>query len=384
MNRSLLVAGAALVLVAALGGCARPGGANTAAQVPGVSAAGAVAAAPGVPTTEIYVVPAAVKTEDGTLYRHTVGTPASADVLLARGTDATFVPAAGAGATSHVQWFSSTAGTVTSARSGTTTTEAVGGGSAPLTSLDLDGLHYAQVEDAVLATDASGAMVATYPLSIMKPDPTVGGLPAGFKGAYTGTGPGQVTALIPTDAGHVLAFRSSGLAAAVTDLQSGVSVPLPGYGTLGSAVRTASGQIVLLAWRGYQSTYQMRIVTLDGASLAVAAEVSTGLTTAGYLHDQALVGGGHQALVGISSGDEQSGVTLRVFGVDNGAITARPALPINAGLAITAAAGTSVYIYDGPAGNTVGQLDVATGAFTRDIPALRTPAGSFVVGLLDQ
>ena len=41
----------------------------------------------------------------------------------------------------------------------------------------------------------------------------------------------------------------------------------------------------------------------------------------------------------------------------------------------------TVYLFGGPAANAVSQLDLATDMMTRDLPALRAPAGAYVVGI---
>jgi hypothetical protein len=378
MRRHIISTAAAGLLLAATGlaGCARPG---AAAQSAGTGA-GTDATVTSGGATEFYIVPAAVRTQDGTLYSHLVGAAPGSDRLIAQGTDATFVPASGAGAAGHLQWFSSASQSVAFADpSGSGSVDTISNMGSPLTSLDLGATRYAQVEGGVVAF-SGGQVTATYPLPTLQPDPTVGGFPAGYKGVYTGVSTGQVTALVPTASGHVLAFTSTGLASAVTDLMTGRTVPLPGYGTLGSAVRTPSGGIAVLAWRGYQSSYPLHVVSLDGTSLGIGASMDTGLTPAGYLHDRLLGIAGHDAVLSVAHGDETVGVTLSVFSVDGNHLT--PAvLPTGVGLEIAPGPAGSVYLFGGPAVNTVNQLDLATGALTRDVPALRAPTGAYVVGI---
>ena len=372
MRRSLLpavVAGA--LIIGALGGCARPG--TRPAQ------AGALTAAP----TEYYVRPAAVPTQDGTLFAHRLGDAAQSDLALAQATDVRLVPASSGAVAAHLQWYSSTATTMTMARPGAaaplTASDTITDASTQ-TSLDLNGVRYVQVDSSVVAL-SNGAVVGRYALPVLKPDPSAGQLPAGYKGLFNGTGTGQVSAFVATPAGHVLAFTSTGLAAAITDLMSQQTVPLTGYGTVGSAVRTSSGRLVALAWRGYQSTYPMQVLTLDGASLKLGEASSTGLTPDSYLRDQMILGAGHDAVLSVARGDEKAGVTLSLWNVDGARVSAGPVLPTNVGLEIGPAADGGLYVFGGPAANTVSRLDPASGVLTRDIPELRAPAGTYVVGL---
>ena len=373
MRRNLLPAVVAgTLIVGALGGCARPGTRP--------ERAGAATTTP----TEYYVRPAAVPTQDGTLFAHRLGDPAGSDVTLASATDVRFIPATSGAVSAHLQWYSTKATTMTMARPGIaaplTASDTVQDAST-LTSLDLGGVRYVQLDSSVVAL-SNGTVVGRYALPVLKPDPTAGQLPAGYKGLFTGTGTGQVSALVATPAGHVLAFSSTGLAAAVTDLMTQETVPLTGYGTVGSAVRTQSGGLVALAWRGYQSAYPMQVLTLDGASLRVGGASSTGVTPDSYLRDQLILGAGHDAVLSVARGDEKAGVSLSLWNVDGARLTAGPSLPINVGLEIAAAtSGGGLYVFGGPATNTVSRLDLASGALTRDVPELRAPAGTFVVGL---
>lgn len=359
-----------VLIAASVAGCARP------ILEPRASA-------PVIPNQirEVYAVPNASPTKDGTLYQRVAGAPSGDDTLLSPGTGSLFVGASGPGAVPHLQWYVTSQGTLDIAGADSGSDADVSETSAaPLTSLDVNGVHYAQSDGQIVAT-SSGRGRATYALPNLTPDKTVGGLPRGYKAVYSAQGPGVVSALVPTRAGHVLAFSSTGLASAVTDLTTGVSVPLPGYGTLGNALLTASGQIVVLGWRGFDSAFPIHVLTLDGSSYGVVADVSTGLTDANYLRDQVIADGPDAAVVSIAEGDDATGVTLTILVVDKGRVVGRPTLPLNAGLQIAPASDGSIYVFNGPARNTVGELDVSTGAFHADLASLRVPSGSYVVGV---
>jgi hypothetical protein len=325
------------------------------------------------------MVPSAIRTQDGTLYSHRVDASAASDVLVAVGTDSTFVPASSGSAVGHLQWLSSASQSVSFGSAASGSVETVANVGVPLTSLSLGSLVYAQVDDTVVAF-SGGHVQATYALPTLQPDPAVGGLPAGYKGVFGGVSPGQVSALVPTADGHVLAFTSTGLASAVTDLMTGKTTQLTGYGTLGSAVQTPSGPIDVLAWRGYQPTYSLHLLSLDGTSLSIGASMDTGLLPAGYLRDRLVSVAGHDGVLSVARGDETAGVTLSVFSVDGTDLTSSAALK-GVGLEIAPGPAGSVYLFGGPAANTVSQLDIATRMLTRDLPALRAPTGAYVVGI---
>ena len=318
---------------------------------------------------------------DGTLSAHSVGSDPASDQVVAQGTDASFIPTTGPGAIGHLQWYSTTTQSVAFAGSSSTApVDVVSDPSPPLTSLDLDGVRYFQIDGNVVAS-IGGRISATDALPTLQPDPLAGGFPPGYKGVYTGVSAGQVSALVPTPSGDVLAFSSTGLASAVTNLMTGKTTAIPGYGSLGGATRTASGSYVALAWRAQQQSYPIQVLLLDGSTLSVASSTDTGVSPTGYLHDRVLGGASHDAVVSIARGDEIVGVGLTVLAVDRGKVSTAVNLPNGSGLDIAAGSSSSVFVFGGPAGNKVGQLDLVSGSFTPDVPELRAPAGSFVVGI---
>ncbi len=384
--RNLVRATSIAILAAGLAGCTRAAtalpsaGSGTPPPTPpssaGIASPSATLADAG---NEYYVVPALISTEDGTLYSHQLGASAASDTIVAIGTDASFVPASSGNAIGHLQWLSSASQTVAFGSPTAGSVETVANMGIPLTSLSVGSLAYAQVDAAVVAF-SNGVIKSSYALPTLQPDPTAGGFPAGYKGVFGGVSTGQVSALVQTADGHVLAFTSTGLASAVTDLMTGKTTLLTGYGTLGGAVLTPSGGIDVLAWRGYQPGYALHVVSLGGTSLSVVASMNTGVLPAGYLRDRLVSVSGYDAVLSVAAGDEASGVTLSVFGVEGTALTP-VASSKGAGLEIASGPAGTVYTFGGPAGNTVSQLDLATGVLTRDLPSLRAPAGAYVVGI---
>jgi hypothetical protein len=251
----------------------------------------------------------------------------------------------------------------------------------PLTSLESRGTWYVQIGDVVVAAQ-NGAVVAIYKLPELTPDQTAGQFPPGYKGVYTGTGVGAVSALVPTSDGDVLAFSYTGRAAAVTDLMTSKTVPLAGYSKLGAAARAPLGQLIVLAWSALDESRSIKVLSIDPHTLQPIATADTGITPAGHLRDCVLPGIGHDAVIAIAHGDEAAGVALDLWTVDGNSVLRGPALPIDSGLEIAPAGSASIYVYNGPAKNTVGKLDLSTGSLASDIPELRAPAGAYVVGIM--
>ncbi len=350
---------------------------------------------------EVYAVPAARSTDDGALFSRTIVTggttaAASADVALGTGTDFLDNQAVTTDGTSAPvgQWRVSSSATTVVLRPGGPKL-AVDAAAAkvavpsldtsdipvPRSSLESGGVQYVQMGGVVVAA-RSGSLIGSYPLPTLAVDPTAGQAPAGYKGVYSGVGVGIVSALVPTTAGAVLAFSFTGRAAAVTNLMTGKTAPISGYSKLGPAARTASNKIMVLAWSALDETRAIQILVLDPDKLQITATIDTGLSAASFLRAVVLPGLGHDAVVAVAKGDEAAGVSLSVWTVD-GAIIGRPAvLPVNCGLEVAPAGVSSVYVYNGPAKNTVGRLDLSSGSFAPDLPQLRAPAGSYVVGIL--
>jgi hypothetical protein len=389
---------AALLLAVSLTGCVDSSSASgtagrdqatgsTAVVNPAVPSPGAI--------TEIYAIPAPKPQDDGSLYSRAAGASGT-DEFMAQGTDVMDIQAvtSDAAATPIVQWHSSADAATILARPGQSTLRLdagllkaplpslnVASLAVPLTSLESRGTRYVQMGDVVVAAQ-NGAVVAIYKLPELTPDQTAGQFPPGYKGVYTGTGVGEVSALVPTSDGDILAFSFTGRAAAVTDLMTSRTVPFAGYSKLGAAARAPSGQFIVLAWSALDESRSIKVLSIDPHSLQPVVTADTGITPAGHLRDRVLPGIGHDAVIGIAHGDEAAGVALDLWTVDGNSLLRRPALPKDSGLEIAPAGSTSVYVYNGPAKNTVGKLDLSTGSFTLDIPELRAPAGAYVVGIM--
>lgn len=208
-------------------------------------------------------------------------------------------------------------------------------------------------------------------------------MPAGNKGLYSGAQIGSVSALVPTAAGDVLAFSFTGLAAAVTDLMTGKTVEIPGFNRLGSAIRTASGSLLVVAWDAQDESKPIQVLSLDPTTYSPTSTINTGLAATNHLRDTLLPGlGGYDAVLAVSHGDTDTDIGIQVWSIAGKVLTAMPNLPTGSGLDIAPAGSNDVYVYGGPAENNVGLLDLTSGAFTTVVPAMQTPPGSYIVGVL--
>ncbi|HEY7223955.1 MAG TPA: hypothetical protein VH561_10255 [Micromonosporaceae bacterium] len=140
--------------------------------------------------------------------------------------------------------------------------------------------------------------------------------------------------------------------------------------------------MTVVAWRGTDLSWTIHTVTIDASALSVVAANDTRLVATDHLRDKVLPGLGHSVVITVTHGDETSGVRRDLWTLDGKTLARGPRLPLNSGLDITPADSDSVYVFGGPAKNTVGLLSLASGTFTGDLPSLRTPAGSYVAALL--
>lgn len=219
----------------------------------------------------------------------------------------------------------------------------------------------------------------TYRLPVINPDPVAGVLPRGFKGIVSNPSPGQVLAVIRTTAGHLIALASTGRGAAITDLSTGHSRPLVGYGQLGAAALAPDGQIYALAWRGFNLGFTVKVLRISPSTLAVTRTYDTGVTPGEIKNTVVLPAGGSNAIIGLFYGDEH-GVTARLWTLAGTSMRSMGTLPRNIALDASVIGG-DVYLFGGPAKNQVSRLTISAGALTRNMPSLRAPATSWIVAV---
>ena len=240
------------------------------------------------------------------------------------------------------------------------------------------------VAQATVSTSRAGQSPAIMPthiyqLPVISPDPVAGVLPRGYKGVATDIGPGQVAAMIQTPGGQIVALASTGRGAAITDLSSGKSQPLAGYGQLGAAALAPDGQIYALAWRDFDPSFTIKVLRISPITLAVTRTYDTGVVPGEFRNSVVLPAGSSNAILGLFYGDEH-GITAKLWTVAGTSMRGMTKLPGNIALDASVI-GNDVYLFGGPAKNQVSRLSISTGALTRDVPSLRTPANSWVLAV---
>jgi hypothetical protein len=326
-------------------------------------------------TTEVYAVPAIVAHDDGSIYTRSVGD--STGAFLATGTDSRdFQPVTVGGASpSLIRWYSSMEARAYIAQVGNAGTAI--GPQLPAAAIEIAGTLYFQHGDALVGW-ADGVVASKLTLPQIEPIATV---PPGYKGMWFGRGPGAVSGIVPSVAGDIIAFSFTGAGANVSDVSAGTTASLAPYTSLGPAVRTAAGDYVVLAWNAFDNTEPITALVIDGDSLKIRSTSKTGVLPDEMLQATVLPSTEHDAVIAISRGDTPA-IHLEVWTLDENVLTPVPELPVNAGLQIAASDMDSVYVYNGPAENTVGVLDLGSGRFEPDLPAFHAPSGSYVVGLM--
>jgi len=216
----------------------------------------------------------------------------------------------------------------------------------------------------------SGAPPPTVPPPTVPPSRA---LQKGFRNTQTTVG-----ALARTPSGTVAAFVSNGSTAAVMDAGSGKIAQLPGYGAFGPAALGDDGLIRVLGWQPAAPESTLRVLTVDPATWTIASAFDTHVGQQQFLQASAVRSGGSVALFvfhGTPAAVHASGFVLR------GSKWSALELPDGIGLAAAPGDGTTALLYGGPARNAVSVVDMVSGVVTRDIPAWRSPAGSYVVAV---
>ena len=237
------------------------------------------------------------------------------------------------------------------------------------------------VAEASLAANSPQMMTPTraYRLPVIVPDPVAGVLPRGYKGLYSGVGVGQVSAMIRASGGDIIALASTGRGAAITDLSSGRSQPLAGFGQLGAAALAPDGQIYALAWRDFDPGFTIKVLRISPGTLAVTKIYDTGVVPGEFRNSVVLPAGSSNAVIGLFYGDEH-GVTAKLWTVAGTSMRSTGILPRNIALDASVI-GNVVYLFGGPAKNQVSRLAIHTGVLSRDVASLRTPSNSWVLAV---
>jgi hypothetical protein len=256
-----------------------------------------------------------------------------------------------------------------------------------------DGMSYRATDKSIIGTDGSGAVVATYALPralpITGPEQFwVDGNPE--PGQYDLDALDAAASLLISGEGHLLVFVANIVNSALVDLSTDRRLDLPGYGYVAAAAVGQDGYVyaVLIDGRSRANPYVLAQIDAKSMELKQLAETT--------VRPSEWRGPIFISLVATPSGDIFFYATLwdQVQDPDVYAHTnvllhldratfqlAAIAVPADLGQRVTVGVDGKIYIYGGPAESTVSAYDPSTGELSRDLPALRTPPGTYIRAL---
>jgi hypothetical protein len=342
------------------------------------STAGAATSAPSV---EVYAVPGSGPA-DAQIYSQGVGSSVGPQ-QLASGVAAEVLPSTGIA--EDLAIYSSSSGPVVYSLSPSTapsrlTTSGVGNTQPGSVLLSSQGDIYLQADSQVIDVDSSsGTVVASYNLPSLTADSVAGSVPSYDKGLVSASAVGTVQALVLLPSGDVLALQYTGRAAAVDDLTTGTVHELAGYGDLGGGTLAPDGDVYVVAWRSNDPAASMDVLQIDPATLDVIGSTSTGLSPAPTDNIQTEANSSENILVYVAQGSGAS-MDSYLWSASSTGLQQLDTLPVNIGLYVSDF-GESLYLYGGPAENSVSRLDLTDMSLTQDVSGFATPSGSFVLAL---
>lgn len=319
---------------------------------------------------------------DAQIYSQRVGSSVGPQ-QLASGVAAEVLPSTGIA--EDLAIYSSSSGPVVYSLSPSTapsrlTTSGVGNTQPGSVLLSSQGDIYLQADSQVIDVDSSsGTVVASYNLPSLTADSVAGSVPSYDKGLVSASAVGTVQALVLLPSGDVLALQYTGRAAAVDDLTTGTVHELAGYGDLGGGTLAPDGDVYVVAWRSNDPAASMDVLQIDPATLDVIGSTSTGLSPAPTDNIQTEANSSENILVYVAQGSGAS-MDSYLWSASSTGLQQLDTLPVNIGLYVSDF-GESLYLYGGPAENSVSRLDLTDMSLTQDVSGFATPSGSFVLAL---
>lgn len=236
------------------------------------------------------------------------------------------------------------------------------------------------IEGSVGSTSGSPTfnVTRTFTLPLIESDPVAGVTPPGYKGIYVPNGKATVSSLIETP-NALVALASTGRGSAVINISTGHSKNLTGYGQLGAAALGVDGSIYVLAWRRYEPNFTIKLLQIDPGTFSIERSFDTKVAPGKLRNSVVLPSTSRNVIVGLFYGDE-AGITADLWSAAAGSMTPMANIPLNAGLDVSLIDNT-LYLFGGPARNTVSTLGLTSGVLLSDVAALRAPPGSYVVAV---
>jgi len=243
------------------------------------------------------------------------------------------------------------------------------------------GLAYLPVNrgsrQAVIAVRGDGRTAARFPLSTLKPAPSLLGTLTGTGDGAAKAGRSRVAALLPAG-GDVLAITTSPAAAALTDLRTRARVSLAGYTQIVAAAVGGDGIVYILAGRA-DPAFSLRFLRVDPHGMRVLSAWDTGVAATQEPGSALPTRFGAVFYVpGVpDSLDASSGTN--VWLVDASGARQNSTVSSNVGVRMGPGRGDSVLFYGAPAGGVVTRLDIDDGVLSRASARLSTPSGATVL-----
>jgi hypothetical protein len=256
-----------------------------------------------------------------------------------------------------------------------------------------DGMSYRATDKSIIGTDGSGAVVATYALPralpITSPEQFwVDGKPE--PGQYDLDALDAAASLLISGEGHVLVFVANIVNSALVDLSSDRRLDLPGYGHVAAATVGQDGYVYAVLIDGSSRANPYVLAQIDPESMELKQLAETTIRPSEwkgpiFVSLAATPTGGiffYATLWNLVQDPDVYAHTNVLLQLDRATFQlAAIAVPDDLGQRVSVGVDGKIYIYGGPAESTVSAYDPATGELERDLPALRTPPGTYIRAL---
>lgn len=245
----------------------------------------------------------------------------------------------------------------------------------------------------IVATNASGGVVSTYPLPralpITSPEQLwVDGRPE--PGAYDVDALDAAESLLISGEGHLLVFVDNIVNSALVDLSADRRLDLPGYGYVAAATVGQDGYVYAVLLDGSSRANRYVLAQIDPKSMELKQLAETTVRPSEwrgpiFISLVATPGGDiffYATLWNLVQDPDVYAHTNVLLQLDRSAFQLTPiAVPDDLGQRVSVGVDGKIYIYGGPAESTVSVYDPSTGQLSRDLPELRSPPGTYIRAL---
>jgi DNA-binding CsgD family transcriptional regulator len=242
-------------------------------------------------------------------------------------------------------------------------------------------IMYGQEGDAIVGRNTNNQVVASYPVA--KPLPPRGDEPiftTPTKGIFSSS-KASVSTIVPTSAGHLLAFVEGLTNSVLADLDTGQRLDLVGYDRVFAAPLAKDGYVYALVHNTWFPDAGFEVMKIDPVALRLVAQQPMDFNWRTQLPNGffalAAPGGGVYIYIPLLSAES----LLYHVAPDTAATTLVP-LPPALGIDASVGVDGKLYFYGGVGENRVARYDPATRQLETDVPALRAPDGTYVEAVI--